>query len=130
MIFYAVYLSHGAFVEEKPDIAKQLREAQEQREKLMKQLKESEDIIASIETRLGEVTKSQEARLRADDRFDNKLLDQVQNKKTTRSETLLNTDEKPLKKDSGRNQVLAGETSWYEITVDEDGNKKEELRKR
>jgi hypothetical protein len=65
----------------KKDIHRQLRDAQEQREKLMEALKESESIIASIEARLNEVTQSQDARLRADDRVDNKLLDDIQRKK-------------------------------------------------
>lgn len=119
----------------KPDIERQLRDAQEQREKLLEQLKESEQIIASIEARLNEVTRSQDARLRADDRVDNKLLDEVQRKK------------KPAGVDSGEHgrvavdngkkkgsqqqhvQVHVETNSWYEITVDEDGNKQERLRK-
>lgn len=99
--------------QQKPNIEKQLRDAQDQRERLLEQLRESEAVIDSIETRLAEVTKSQEARLRADDRVDNALLDQVQNKKNTKTEGVA----KPLKADS-----------WYEIVVDEEGNKNERLR--
>jgi hypothetical protein len=134
-------------MDEKPDIKKQLRDAQEQREKLLEQLKQSESIIASIETRLSEVTKSQEARLRADDRVDNALLDSVQNKKQTRSDLELptsvsesesavepspspKTDHKRKDTPANGQQIMNGDTRWYEIVIDEDGNKHERLRKK
>jgi hypothetical protein len=115
-------------MDDKSDIAERLREAQQKRERLLEQLENSENIIAGIETRLSEVTKSQEARLRADDRVDNKLLDSVQNKKITRTETPLpdSSESKAVKQE----QIVPDETSWFEITIDEDGNRREVLRKR
>jgi hypothetical protein len=118
--------------DEKPDIEKQLRDAHDQRERLLKQLKESESIIDSIETRLAEVTKSQEARLRADDRVDNKLLDQVQNKKNTKADEAVATvssEKSGDKKSTSQQKIPTGDNSWYEIIIDEKGNKKERLRK-
>lgn len=119
--------------DQKPDITRQLREAQDQRERLLKQLRESEAIIDSIETRLSEVTKSQEARLRADDRVDNKLLDQVQKQKTTKQDGFDKPEGLPQKASdqntTGQQKIITGDTSWYEIIVDDQGNKKERLRK-
>jgi hypothetical protein len=133
----------------KKDIHRQLRDAQEQREKLMEALKESESIIASIEARLNEVTQSQDARLRADDRVDNKLLDDIQRKKikpfidsgehekleVTQSGSISdkgeNGDNGKKKPDNSKQpppRTVQSE-GWYEITIDEDGNKKERLRK-
>ena len=123
-------------MEEKPNIQKQLRDAQEQREKLLDQLKESESIIASIETRLAEVTKSQEARLRADDRVDNKLLEQHQGKKnredTPPSGTAVSGEKKKERKEKTTSQhpIITDDSSWYEIVIQEDGSKRERLRKK
>jgi hypothetical protein len=128
----------------KKDIHRQLRDAQEQREKLMEALKESESIIASIEARLNEVTQSQDARLRADDRVDNKLLDDIQRKKikpfidsgehgklevTKPGSNSDKGDNGKKKPDNSKEPRTVQSEGWYEITIDEDGNKKERLRK-
>jgi hypothetical protein len=128
----------------KKDIHRQLRDAQEQREKLMEALKESESIIASIEALLNEVTQSQDARLRADDRVDNKLLDDIQRKKikpfidsgehgklevTKPGSNSDKGDNGKKKPDNSKEPRTVQSEGWYEITIDEDGNKKERLRK-
>lgn len=59
------------------DISKKLGELQRAREKMLSELEATSTALEAIEEKIHSLTDTQQARMRADDRIDNKVVDQM-----------------------------------------------------
>lgn len=80
---------------------------------MLEQLTESESVIEAIEEKIDDLQRRQVERMRADERIDNKLVDQVQQGSET---------------DTAKKREATTRTGFVEILVKEDGTREETFR--